>query len=87
MNRVTADESAQKADMAAGLQDLREQLELARAELAQLRSTNAANTNGGTHPVPELLAANEQLVVAALRSETRFRAYFDVSPEYLYLPE
>jgi PAS domain S-box-containing protein len=32
-----------------------------------------------------LLAANEQLVVAALRSETRFRAYFDVSPEYLYL--
>jgi PAS domain S-box-containing protein len=33
----------------------------------------------------QLLAANEQLVVAALRSETRFRAYFDVSPEYLYL--
>jgi PAS domain S-box-containing protein len=33
----------------------------------------------------ELLAANEQLVVAALRSETRFRAYFDVSPEYLFL--
>jgi PAS domain S-box-containing protein len=32
-----------------------------------------------------LLAANEQLVVAAIRSETRFRAYFDVSPEYLYL--
>jgi PAS domain S-box-containing protein len=33
----------------------------------------------------QLRAANEQLVVAALRSETRFRAYFDVSPEYLYL--
>jgi len=33
----------------------------------------------------QLLAANEQLVVAALRSEARFRAYFDVSPEYLYL--
>lgn len=33
----------------------------------------------------QLLAANEQLVVAALRSETRFRTYFDVSPEYLYL--
>jgi PAS domain S-box-containing protein len=33
----------------------------------------------------QLLAANEQLVVAALRSEMRFRAYFDVSPEYLYL--
>ena len=33
----------------------------------------------------QLLAANEQLVVAAIRSETRFRAYFDVSPEYLYL--
>jgi PAS domain S-box-containing protein len=32
-----------------------------------------------------LLAANEQLVVSALRSEARFRAYFDVSPEYLYL--
>jgi PAS domain S-box-containing protein len=32
----------------------------------------------------ELLAANEQLVDAALRSETRFRAYFDVSPEYLF---
>jgi PAS domain S-box-containing protein len=36
-------------------------------------------------PATELLAANEQLVVAALRSETRFRAYFDVSPEYLFL--
>ncbi|MDP9082561.1 MAG: response regulator [Pseudomonadota bacterium] len=71
--------------MAAELRDLREQLELARAELAQLRSANAANANRGTHPVPALLAANEQLVVAALRSETRFRAYFDVSPEYLYL--
>ena len=33
----------------------------------------------------QLLAANEQLVVAALRSETRFRVYFEVSPEYLYL--
>jgi len=33
----------------------------------------------------QLLAANEQLLVAALRNETRFRAYFDVSPEYLYL--
>ncbi len=33
----------------------------------------------------QLLAANEQLVVAALRSETRFRAYFNVSPDYLYL--
>ena len=43
----------------------------------------------GTGPVKELatqlLAANERLVVAALRSETRFRAYFDASPEYLYL--
>ena len=32
-----------------------------------------------------LLAANEQLVVAALRSETDFRVYFDVSPDYLFI--
>jgi PAS domain S-box-containing protein len=85
LNRLTADEGAPTAGMAAELRDLKEQVEQARAELAQLRAESSAKTRRSTHPVPELLAANEQLVVAALRSETRFRAYFDVSPEYLYL--
>jgi PAS domain S-box-containing protein len=50
-------------------------------------SAGSAELSGGSAEqlATQLLAANEQLVVAALRSETRFRAYFDVSPEYLYL--
>jgi PAS domain S-box-containing protein len=39
----------------------------------------------GKELATHLRAANEKLVLAALRSETRFRTYFDVSPEYLYL--
>jgi PAS domain S-box-containing protein len=65
---------------------VREQIEQARAVLAQLNeATLLVKRPVGGQPATELLAANEQLVVAALRSETRFRAYFDVSPEYLFL--
>ena len=39
----------------------------------------------GKELATHLRAANEKLVLAALRSETRFRTYFDISPEYLYL--
>lgn len=62
--------------------------------MSSLEEETGARVDDGDSGIPrdtaeelaaQLLAANEQLVVAALRSETRFRAYFDVSPEYLYL--
>jgi PAS domain S-box-containing protein len=72
--------------LAEELGGVREQIMQARALLAQLNeAVLLADRPRGGPPATELLAANEQLVVAALRSETRFRAYFDVSPEYLFL--
>jgi PAS domain S-box-containing protein len=67
------------------LDELRAQVEQARAVLVQLHDAATAVEMRSSQRAAELVAANEQLVVAALRSETRFRAYFDVSPEYLYL--
>jgi PAS domain S-box-containing protein len=67
------------------LTGLREQVEQARAVLSQLHEAAIAVEKRSSQRATELVAANEQLVVAALRSETRFRAYFDVSPEYLFL--
>jgi PAS domain S-box-containing protein len=68
------------------LAELQKEIEQARRVLALLHEGAIAvesRSNGGR--ATQLVAANEQLVVAALRSETRFRAYFDVSPEFLYL--
>jgi PAS domain S-box-containing protein len=67
------------------LDGVREQIKHARAVLAQLYEAAILAERVSAQTATELLAANEQLVVAALRSETRFRAYFDVSPEYLFL--
>jgi PAS domain S-box-containing protein len=67
------------------LDGVREQIKQARAVLAQLNEAAILAERVSAQTATELLAANEQLVVAALRSETRFRAYFDVSPEYLFL--
>jgi hypothetical protein len=39
--------------------------------------------DGMPEPGTQLLAANEQLVIAARRSEIRFRAYFNASADYL----
>jgi PAS domain S-box-containing protein len=83
---MTAERGGQGAERTGELHDLQEQVHQACAMLAQLREAAIAvesRSNGGH--ATQLVAANEQLVVAALRSETRFRAYFDVSPEFLYL--
>src|ERR1700730_3296076 len=64
---------------------MREQIKQARAVLAQLNEAAILAERPSGQPAMALLAVNEQLVVAALRNETRFRAYFDVSPEYLFL--
>jgi PAS domain S-box-containing protein len=83
---MTDDNPAQEANVTAELRILQEQVEQARALLAKLDEEAAAlQKRRSDPPASELVSANEQLVVAALRSETRFRAYFDVSPEYLYL--
>jgi PAS domain S-box-containing protein len=74
------------ASLAEELDGLRGEIKQARTLLAQLHEAVVlAHRPVGGQLGTELLAANEQLVVAALRSETRFRAYFDASPEYLFL--
>lgn len=74
------------AQLTAELHEVQKQVREARIALAQLREAAIAieRRSNGLHAT-ELVAANEQLVVAALFSETRFRSYFDVSPEFLYL--
>ncbi|MDP9012368.1 MAG: ATP-binding protein [Pseudomonadota bacterium] len=86
LDKKTANAGDPSAQLTAELHELREQVREARTALAQLREAAIAieSQSNGRHAI-ELVAANEQLVVAALYSETRFRSYFDVSPEFLYL--
>jgi PAS domain S-box-containing protein len=86
VNRLPAGPGEAALILADELAGVREQIRQARATLAQLNEAVIfAKRPSVGQPAPALLAANEQLVVAALRSETRFRAYFDASPEYLFL--
>jgi PAS domain-containing protein len=83
---MTAERGDQGAECSGELHHLREQVQQARAVLAQLHEAAiAVEGRSSGRNATHLAAANEQLVVAAMRSETRFRAYFDVSPEFLYL--
>ena len=86
VNRLPGGVGNAAGTLAGELDGVREQIKRERALLAQLNEAVilAERARRGP-PATELLAANEQLVVSALRSETRFRAYFDVSPEYLFL--
>jgi PAS domain S-box-containing protein len=87
VNRLTSGADEAALDLAAELDGMREQIKQARAVFSQLNEQVILPERSlpGGQLATELQAVNGKLVVAALRSETRFRAYFDVSPEYLFL--